>query len=224
MAFPPETNSWPRIPLSPPIAPVFPDFHICHPYYGQRLLDYTCRDAATRLPVGSLPVQYNTHDPYHLPTQIDGEDIYGECIVMVQSTDIEPSLENPPVAPDLFRAVASYILSECVVKNGWGGFGTVMLQNVIDWVANRSTGNAAIEVANWPSPALFYTVTVTSNTNIDRNEPFYKDPAMADAIATGVRQKGNNERAEYPFSWCGNNGTRKSVYMVALVLLHKFRV
>ncbi|MCJ1240628.1 hypothetical protein MMC14_008632 [Varicellaria rhodocarpa] len=119
---------------------------------------------------------------------------------MIQATDIDPGLVIPPVAPDQFRTMASWIIDQYVTKNhGLGGFGTVFLNNAINWVADDTTSTQAIEAADWPSHAVFYTVTVTSNTNLDTNEPGYLDPATAGAIADGVQQKGNDERANTIF-------------------------
>ena len=198
MAFPPFTDSWPSVPLPPPAPPLTPDIYLCHPFYGQRLLTRPCIDAASRLPEGDHAVPYNVqvNSPLWIDTQIDGEDLYGDCSVMVQSPGVEDAVADPPPIPDVFRVMASWIISECVDKNGWGGFATVSLQNMIDWVASAGTHITAIDRGEWPASAQFYTVTVTSQKDRMDNLPFLKDPIIATAIGDGVRQKGNNGLAD----------------------------
>ena len=208
----PGSNSWPFVPLPPPVRPIPPDFAICSPFYGTHLVLSTCTRAAGKLPTGSTPVNYGrlihgqsrqaNSGNYNLPIRVVEEDLWGDCQVIVQNSNLFDRflIGHQLIAPDLFRSMASWIIDQCVAPNGWGGFGTVSLQRFIDWVANDTTTNTDLQnwdrgsgVVNVPRDAPLYTVTV-----IDEGAkyfmPAYYDPAIAEALAYGVSQKGNHAR------------------------------
>ena len=101
------------------------------------------------------------------------------------------------IAPDRFRAMASWIINQCVVPKGWGGFGTVSLQAYIDWVANDTISNA--DLTDWafmgnPDESLYIVEATTDTRKIF--EPEFYDPAVGEALADRVRQKGNHARGD----------------------------
>ncbi|MCJ1239890.1 hypothetical protein MMC14_007888 [Varicellaria rhodocarpa] len=215
MAYHPATASWPSTNLPQLVPPTPPDFYICHPFYGNQLAPELCIRAARRLPQGSIPMNYG-YPPshlrpgrYNLPTEIKQEARYGNCFIAVDqafttSTFTSASTSgNPPgliVTPDLFRAAASWLISQCVVSVSYGGYATVSLQSIIDWVANDSTTSQQLQDWAVPLNAIFYTVTITGSV---RALPGEYDPEMAEPIADGVRRKGNVARATMIMNYKG---------------------
>ena len=64
-----------------PVAPVFPDFHVCDRVYGSQMFLTDCFEAAAKLPVGSQMVSYYSlvgprrplryqSNPYALPNMV----------------------------------------------------------------------------------------------------------------------------------------------------------
>ena len=209
----PGSDSWPFVPLPLPVRPIPPDFAICSPYYGTHLISSTCTRAAGKLPTGNSPVNYGRLEygrqtrllgpgNYNLPIRIVEEDLWGDCQVVVQNSNLFDRylLGHQLITPDLFRSMASWIINQCVVPNGWGGFGTVSLKAFIDWVANDTTTDADLQnwehasgVINVPLDHPLYTVTVIDE-GLKYYLPAYYDPAIAEALADGVCQKGNIAR------------------------------
>ena len=140
-----------------------------------------------------------TEEPYNLPIELVEEDLWGDCRIQVSNADVSGQHTRGPqlVVPDRFRAMASWIINQCVIPKGWGGFGTVSLQAYIDWVANDTISNADLAngafMGNPDNP--LYIVEVTTNT-LKVYEPAFYDPAVGEALADGVSQRGNHARGE----------------------------
>ena len=101
-------------------------------------------------------------------------------------------LPQPIVAtPQLFRAAASWVIRQCVLPNYLGGFATVSLQSMIDWVADDSTTKQQLQDWAVPLEALFFTVTISGGV---RSFPAEYEPEVALAIGDGVQKKGNAVR------------------------------
>ena len=215
MAYHPTTASWPSTILPPPMPLTPPDFHICHPFYGTQLIPELCILAARRLPRGDKPTTYG-YPPshlqsgrYNLPTEIRQETPYGDCFIAVDrsfatstftSASTSGDLQHLISTPDLFRAAASWLIYKCVSPVSIGGYATVSLQSIIDWVANDSTTSQQLQ--NWAVPlnAVFYTVTITGYV---RAFPGEYDPEIAEPIGDGVRRKGNSQRGDLILNYKG---------------------
>ena len=184
-------------PLPPPVAPTPPDFYLCNPFYGAGLNQQDCIEAASRLPVGTTPMVLGEYPiPHQLPiVESSGP---GGCRVTVEwafPDSYTDAVGEIRVAPEAFRQSASWIIHSCVAPILWGGFGTIGLENMINWIANDTTPTAQIGDGVWPVPSTFFTVT------IDRDEkrdfyPEYNDPAVGSQLRDRVREKGNVERAD----------------------------
>ena len=179
--------------LPPPVAPTPPDFNFCSPFYGTPLYLHDCVEAASRLPVvdrfinvGGLPI-----------VESPGPD---SCRVTVDwaapDTYRAGSGGEIEVEPDALRQTASRIISRCVSRKSWGGFSTLGLQNMINWIANDTTPSTRITNADWPVVAAFLTVTIDRPGNAAYHAA-YDDPVVARRLRDGVRGKGNVERAHF---------------------------
>ena len=182
-------------PLPAPVAPTPPDFHLCNPYYGTQLSRVQCEMAGGHLAVGEEPIELRSTGPYFPIVEQ-----YGECVVTVSVSNPHEATSPPwdnavNVTPNRLRQMASWINTICVNRFGLGGFATVSLQNMIDFVANDSTTNAQLFNGPWPIEAAFFTVILSSQ---DKQflDPGYNDPVVAEALSDGVREKGNADRAD----------------------------
>ena len=205
------TSSWLYTPLPPPVAPTPPDFHKCHPFYGvNNLCPDVCGQAAGRLPIGNTPVRYGVrrlavnNGPYYLPIQITDEDLYCDCAIVVDVDLMDPYNVNTgrlnlDIAPDALRTMASWIIDRCVSRSRLGGFGVLSIQSLIDWAANDTTTDDDLLFymgVPWEAGSPAVTVTVTSKLKMGDANPGPFDPAIAEALADGVRRKGNTARAD----------------------------
>ena len=191
-------NSAPLPPLPSPVPPTAPDFSLCLPFYGTGLVRSDCEVAASHLPTGStpIPLAYYQH-PFNFPLVAKSHQ-EGGCRVTVtwfnpDSTSHGPSIS---IAPDTFRQMASWLISSCVTQNGLGGFETYGLQNQINWLADPTTSNGNIRNGPVPARATFFTVTIDKNDYANAFDASSDDPAVAEALSDGVRDKGNVDRAD----------------------------
>ena len=187
--------------LPPPVPPTAPDFFVCLPFYGTGLVRSDCQVAASRLPTGSTPVHISdSSHPLDFPIVVHGsqEGQEGGCRITVEwfNPDSESPGEPISIAPDRFRQMASWLISECVTLDGMGGFGTIGLQNQINWLADGTTSDTAIRDGPLPAEATFFTVTIDNDVYANAFDPSSHDPAVAEALSDGVRDKGNAERAD----------------------------
>ena len=184
-------------PLPPPVPPEPPDFHFCHPFYGIGLNRQECLEAASRLPIGSMPVPVaGDPHPHQFPIEItSGRYCCRVSIAWAFPDTLQNAIGETSMVPDAFRKSAAWVIEACVAQSTLGGFATISLQNMIDWIANDSTPWNLIDTGRWPLPASFFTVTVDVNGQ-DRYEVEYDDPAIAWELSDGVRQKGNHGRAD----------------------------
>ncbi|KAL9122310.1 MAG: hypothetical protein Q9187_001138 [Circinaria calcarea] len=197
----PNTATWPFFALPPPVPPTPPDFHLCHPFFGTDVVKLQCTQAAGRLPVGSQPISPDNPNRdseawrYPLPVTLT----FGDCHVKVGVADSDGPSERHPLAlatPDKIRELASWLITTCVDLSGLGGFGTVSLQNMINWVADDNVTGAEISHDPWPTHSLFYTVTVTKFPQLGDFTPAFDDPTVAEALADGVKRQGNVQRGK----------------------------
>ena len=182
------------VPLPPPLAPSSPDFWICHPFYGINLSPSVCEIAASQLPVGNLPIPLvRSLDKVHLSIV----EVYDSCKVTVQWENPDTDIYQGHIYVDslTIRTTANWLLTSCVMLNGYGGFSTIGLQNTIDWVANETNTNENIADDPWPVQPSFLTITV-EDVITPVFDPGFHDPAMAEALSDGIREKGNQNRAD----------------------------
>ena len=142
--------------------------------------------------------------PSFLPILISEKDLFCDCAVIVDVDLMNPydnsmGRLNLDIVPDALRAMASWIIDQCITRSRQGGFGVINIQYLVDWIANETTTNGDLFFYmgvpfNQGSPAV--TVTVTSKIKMGDANPGPFDPAMAEALADGVREKGNNARAD----------------------------
>ena len=203
----PPSSSWPFTPLSTCLIPNAPDFTFCHPFYGSNLVPDSCIQAAGRLPTGNRPVSYGVrgyranNGPLNLPIQITEGDGNNACSIVIEAVDPRDTtfLQSMNITPDSLRGIASCIINQCVSTNGQGGFGTISIQSMIDWIASQTTTDQQIQdfsLPGGPGRPGFMTVSVVGQvTPQDTGGGFY-DPVIAEALSDGVRQKGNELRAE----------------------------
>ena len=160
-----------------------------------------CTQAAGRLPVGIQPISPdspNRHSEamhYPLPVRLT----FGDCHVIVNVADSDGLSEHHPsipTTPDKIRELASWLITTCVGLSGLGGFGTISLQNMINWVADDTISGAEISHDPWPTHSLFYTVTISKSPNLGDFTPAWDDPTVAEALADGVKRQGNAERGK----------------------------
>ncbi|MCJ1232628.1 hypothetical protein MMC14_000581 [Varicellaria rhodocarpa] len=181
------------VPLPPPAPPTPPNYHICHPFYGRGLVRSECSQAAVKIPSGSAPVSITyQNDPLNFPI----EEVHGNCMVTVDWA-YAASFSSQPISiiPDDLRRMASWVISTCVEQSGVGGYATLGLQNMIDWVSNETVPDAVIGDGRWPATATYFTVTV-GEVDPFVFEPGFCDPAVAEALGDAVREKGNIERGD----------------------------
>ena len=138
-----------------------------------------------------MAVSYQ-NDPLNFPI----EEIHGDCQVTVDWAYAASFSSHPiDVVPDDLRRTANWLLSKCVEPFSIGGYATIGLQNMIDWVSNEATSDALIGEGRWPGTATYFTVTV-GGVNPIVFEPGFSDPAVAEALGDAVRDKGNTERGD----------------------------
>ena len=182
------------VPLEPPDPPTPPDFHLCHPFYGSNLNENDCVQAAGLLPVGNRPLLLDSpSESFRFPMVSSHRD----CVVTVRWAyphHIYP-LGSTSISPNAFRIMASWLLFICVGSSGLGGFGTIGIQNMIDWTANPATTDSSVVTGLWPADATYFTVTVTGNTSSKTFDPGFNDPILAEALSDGVLAKGDRNRA-----------------------------
>ena len=203
----PSSSSLTFTPLPPPVAPTAPDFAFCNPFYGTNLLLEQCTQAAGKLPAGSLSVTYGVRGyrantgVYNLPTQVSIGDTHNVCSVYVEVVDPRDAsfLQAMNIPPDTFRVMASWVINQCVSPAGQGGYATIGIQSMIDWIASQTTTDKQIQDFSLPNGKPrpgFITVTVTGTASPHNTGGGFYDPVTAEALSDGVSQKGNSARAE----------------------------
>ncbi|KAL8798690.1 MAG: hypothetical protein Q9200_007721 [Gallowayella weberi] len=146
------------------------DFDICDRRYGTNLDIPRCDVAVARLDSG----------PARIPYRISDQE--GGCMVSVEVAG--PHLpQTYSLIPDVVQSLASHVINECVGKDGRsGGFATLDLGRLIDFVLNPSTAFPA----NYPSSTTFLTVSITSSDKKNPSPGNY-DPIIADTLAGAAR-------------------------------------
>ena len=199
MAYRGPTSTWPYIALGPPgLDSLAPDFIHCHPFYGTGIIRSQCLRAAGRLPFGYTHVPYSRSppdrqaSPYFVPVDLEE----GNCQVTIDLADPHNRiLDNAYAAtPNDFRDLASRIINTCMTHSGFGGYGTLAISNMIDFLANQSTTDHGITGVPWPIGAMYFVVTITSK-DLEQFDPAFHDEAVAVLLADQVNQKGYSARA-----------------------------
>ena len=198
LVYGPDPATWPFFALPPPVPPTPPDFHLCHPFYGTNMVKSQCTQAAGRLPPGTQPASYgeSIFHPHARPYILPETFTFGDCHIIIEAADDSLANYYPSVmaTPDKFRELASWLITGCVELSGLGGFGTISLQNMINWVANETTSNGEIVHDVWPANSVYFTVTVTKLPQLGDFTSAWDDPTVAEALADGVAARGNSER------------------------------
>ena len=101
------------------------------------------------------------------------------------------------MALDEFRQSARWVNDAYVALTTFGGFATVGLQNMINWIANDTTTSAQIgdEDRTWPVTSTYFTIAIDRDGK-ERFHAEYDDPAIAGQLGDRVRQKGNSKHAD----------------------------
>ena len=194
------TSTWPYTPLPPPRSDnIAPDLVFCHPFYGTGIIASQCERAAGRLPISHNHETYSRrplnhqNDPYFVPVGFKE----GPCQITVDLADSELRvLDNThAVIPDDIRDLASRLISTCVNHSGVGGYGTLAITNMIDFLADRSTTDHEITGAPWPIGAMYFVVTLTSK-DLKDFDPAFHDEGIAVLLADAVVRRGNPSRAD----------------------------
>ena len=184
------------------IPPVAPNFHFCHPFYGESLVQQDCERAASYLPTGNIPILVYSHDyPFAFPiVESAGR---GRCRLTIRWANPDslywtspPEIGEIRVAPDAFRTIARWLITACVSQFRNGGFGTVGLENMIRWIANDTTPFRQIGEGPFPAYATYFTVTIDRDDGTDGFNPGYHDPAIAQELGDGVIQEGSIDRGD----------------------------
>ena len=141
--------------------------------------------------------------PHFLPILISEEDLYCDCAIIVDVDLVSPDSVNTgrlnlDIAPDAFRTMASWLIDQCVARSYIGGFGVLSIRSLVDWIANRTTSDQDISFymgVPWEAGAPAITITITAKLKMGDANPGPFDPSLVEALADGVRKKGNIERA-----------------------------
>ena len=143
------------------------------------------------MPAGSSPVAITYQDD---PLGFPIEEVHGNCMVTVDWA-YAASFNSQPISvvPDDLRKMASWVISKCVDGFRLGGYGTIGLENMIDWVSDDTIPETVIGDGRWPAKATYFTVTV-GEVDPFVFEPGFSDPAIAEALGDAVSKKGNTER------------------------------
>ena len=141
--------------------------------------------------------------PHFLPLLIPEEDLYCDCAIVVDVDLMDPYNANTgrlnlDIAPDAFRTMASWLIHQCVARSYLGGFGVLSIQSLVDWIANGTTPDQDILFymgLPWEAGSPAITITITAKLKMGDANPGPFDPSFVEALADGVRKKGNIERA-----------------------------
>ena len=162
-----------------PVHPVFPNFATCDAYYGRHLSPFEAENAAAQLPFGDVPVNYypnNPHAPFHIPFS------HQSNFISVQVDYAGPFFEEhvPPItlAPNDLRGMAGFVLKYCIKERGVGGFATIQLSHLLNYVVAEGTD---IRQVPYPPSTVFATVTIGSRYRY-LPPPGSFDPATAQAL------------------------------------------
>lgn len=122
-------------PLPPSLDP--PNFHVCSLAYGHPIPLSHCLNALSLLPTGSVAVPYSTQLPqtrerFALPFTA----IRSLCQITIEVG----GRQVPPVVylvPDKIQELALFVIAQCVREQETGGFATMGLGPLVDYVMNR---------------------------------------------------------------------------------------
>jgi len=161
-----------------PIAPVLPDYALCHRAYGAHLNRQQALYAGGILPQGGMPVEYSvTQDDegghialYELPFAVSFD---GVAVGVDVAGPID--IDAITLVPNELRGMAAYLANSCVGARGTGGFVTKNIQGLVDYV---TCPEADLDAPAYPDSTAFITVTVSSPQQAHFFPGDY-DPAMA---------------------------------------------
>ena len=179
------------------IEPVGPDFYYCHPFYGQALSVPDCTAAAGYLPTGSEPVELATSeaDPSHtVPLDLPFISIVRGCKVSVQAAYVDSmiNIENQgfEITPDKLRSTAGWVIEQCVGQARQGGFATLGILNMAQYLIDPTTTLAEIGNGPWPARTAWLTVTVSQPGFPSGQNPGLFDPVVVQDLADLTRYGG----------------------------------
>ena len=162
-----------------PSPPVLPDFGICYAWYGSHLSDSDARGAGIRLPTSNDYVDYilnNSSERFHLPFSAAS----GNLIIQIEIAGPIPNLLSVRIIPNMLRAMASFIQTNCISKSGIGGFVTLGIEKLFTYITEPQTNIARTP---YPASTAFVTVMIGSRYRY-LPPPGDYDPQMALALAT----------------------------------------
>ncbi|KAL9116833.1 MAG: hypothetical protein Q9187_006636 [Circinaria calcarea] len=174
-----------------------PNFHVCSLAYGHPIPLSHCLNALRLLPTGSVAVPYSTLLPqtqerFALPFTA----IRSLCQITIEigGRDVPPVVN---LVPDKIEELASFVLAQCVREQETGGFATMGLGLLVDYVMNgrEEEGGGGIDRSPY-STTLPYFITVTVNNptvkvpapgNNDPEVPLLLSRKLSDAAKTAAK-------------------------------------
>lgn len=162
-----------------PIPPTAPDFVFCHSAYGSglsRLRETALRVAGT-LPRDTIPVEYTVNDeevPYNL-YDLPYQTHVGPEITITVDVSGPADIHTIRLVPNNIRDMAAYVATRCIGDEGRGGFITMGIQHLANFVTDP---RSKLEAPIYPPDSVFVTVLV-SDVRSANSFPGDNDPQLA---------------------------------------------
>ena len=163
---------------SPPAAipPAAPDFAFCHQSYGMRMNHQTALFIGGLLPRGNTPRLYTVNDP---DSPVGSFDIpyyntYSDVAVSIEVAG-PVDIDQMNIVPDALRGMAGYLADNCIGSRRTGGFITLGIQELVNFVTNPASD---LDAPDYPDNTVFLTVTLSRPARVALLPGDY-DPQMA---------------------------------------------
>ncbi|MCJ1236650.1 hypothetical protein MMC14_004632 [Varicellaria rhodocarpa] len=168
-----------------PRAPEPPNFYMCNEFYGQGIATSDCMEALCLFLEQQPLLEGNEHH------QVVGT---GTCGISVSSfvPDIG-MVHGVSVVPAL--DLAAWIIKQCVSPTGFGGWGTIGFENMVDYLTDPDVPSVVHAAVQIPSQASFMSVMVqkmSPNLALLDLDPSSFDPGIAEALADAFWNALNN--------------------------------
>ena len=146
--------------LIPPVPtpPILPNFAVCASAYGRELSPGNAIFAADILPRGNSPVSYTVNQDLKTPGFYDlpYETHSGSVSVTVNVAGVA-DIDSIQLVPNQIRGMTAYIIEQCLMQRGSGGFMTKGIQGLVDYVTDPTSD---VDAHPYPSSTAFITVLV----------------------------------------------------------------
>ncbi|KAL2038089.1 hypothetical protein N7G274_009036 [Stereocaulon virgatum] len=162
-----------------PIPPIAPDFVFCHSAYGRGLshLRETALRVAGTLPRDTSQIEYTVNDEevpynvYDLPYQTH----VGSPITITVDVSGPVNIRTIRLVPNNIRNMAAYVATRCIGNEGNGGFITMGIQHLVNFVTDPRSN---LEAPIYPPDSVFVTV-LASDVRSANSFPGDNDPELA---------------------------------------------